>query len=83
MPRALPLGDGAPQRSPGMRDKGRLLAGVELLRREHAKTHESVRSLVTRLTAEGRKGSFTVEDVEAFVREGCGACESAKMKLIT
>ena len=56
------------------------LTGVALLRREHARTHSSLRVNVATLTAAGKGNRFTREDVETLAREGCGVCDSAKMR---
>jgi len=59
-----------------------VLRGVELLRREHVLSgHLGLRQLLIQLKARGLpEGSLTKEHVEAYIKEGCGICESAKMR---
>ena len=72
------LGDGA-LRTVGMPKV--LLRGVELLRREHvAGGHMSLRQLLRVLKAKSMLDRVTKDDTQNFAKEGCGACESAKMK---
>ena len=60
----------------------RKLTGVALLRHMHiTRGHTGVRSILLELQAMGReKSCITREDIQAFIREGCGTCETAKMK---
>ena len=76
------LGDGQPRMSVGMSGVTMVkLSGVPLLRYKHSIGHKSVRSIVLELQAEGRdKGCVTRSDIEQFVKEACGVCETAKAK---
>ena len=58
------------------------LKGAALLRHMHVVLgHPSLRRLLGTLTHMNKyKGLVTREDVEQFVREGCGCCESTKMR---
>ena len=69
-------------RSVGM-GKPLALKGVELLRRQHVVDgHASLPIVVKNLRAAGAfsSGLVTVKDVELFARQGCGTCETAKMR---
>jgi len=59
------------------------LTGVELLRKQHvidghAGLSRTIQTMA--ISPAFKKGVITKADIEQFVREGCGACESAKMK---
>ena len=75
------IGDGQP-RSTGMSGVNRTLRGVELLRRAHVLGgHCSLRDVLRTLKASGcAEGLVTHDDVAAFAKEGCGVCESMKMR---
>ena len=55
--------------------------GVELLRREHViNGHCGLERQLRTMKAKGMLERVTKDDVVAFAKEGCGVCESAKMK---
>ena len=59
------------------------LSGVELLRRQHlVDGHVGLQRTVQTmaLSAQYKSGAITKADIEQFTKEGCGPCESAKMK---
>ena len=58
----------------------RPLTGVAYLRCEHVRSHRSLQSMIAGLVAAGQQHRFTPDDVAAFVCEGCGVCETAKMR---
>ena len=76
----MPLGDGS-GKTVGM-GKPPPLSGVPLLRYQHAVLgHVSLRKMLRTMQAAGVSADrVTADDVKQFVREGCGVCESAKMK---
>ena len=58
------------------------LRGVDLLRHEHVVSgHLSLRKLLILLKARGLPdGYVTKKDVEEFIKQSCGICESTKMR---
>ena len=58
------------------------LRGVDLLRHEHVVNgHMSLRKLLILLKARGLPdGYITKKDVEMFIKQSCGICESTKMR---
>ena len=81
----LPIGDGAaPASNNGLAGRGvrtAKLTGVDLLRREHvAGGHLSLKRVMLKLKLTRSESSYTHDDVKTFLREGCGGCESFKMK---
>ena len=74
------IGDGSPKAA-GMSGHGQL-RGVALLRREHVVNgHLNCRKLLQTLKAKGiPNGLVCKKDVDEFAREGCGSCESSKMR---
>ena len=74
------------QRSAGMPTTtsrgGGSLRGVDLLRHEHVVSgHLSLRKLLILLKARGLPdGYVTKKDVEEFIKQSCGLCESTRMR---
>ena len=62
--------------------KGGTLRGVELLRHEHVVAgHMPLRKLLILLKARGLPdGYVTKKDVEEYIKQSCGICESTKMR---
>ena len=73
------IGDGEPKTT-GMPRTA--LTGVAFLRRKHTVMgHVSLERMLLTLAAQGKFGKrFTRVDVKAFAAQGCGVCESAKMR---